>query len=408
MERWTMRVAVLGLAGVLAGCAAVAGPPAGEVAALRFIGEQRMPWKMAFQGTTVGGLSGVDYDAAAGDWILASDDRSGADPARYYRAALRFTATSFDAVTLAGVRLFRQGDGTTYPGARQGVQAGGVVPDIESARVDPRDGTIWYTSEGDVRIGLDPFVRQAGADGALRGELPLPAMLREWPGKERGVRNNANLEGLSFAPDGASLWLALEAPLEEDGEPPTPEHGALARITQLDRGGRVLGQYAYPLDAIPARPGEGKFADNGISEIVATGPGTLLVLERSAVQGADGRYRNHIRLYEADLRGASDIAAVPALARVALAANNANADAAKEAPRGAATGAAAIAPAAKRLVLDFNTLGLPVLDNLEGFAFGPRLPNGHATLLFVSDDNFSKSQVTQLLLFEVLPVRPGQ
>ena len=96
-------------------------------------------------------------------------------------------------------------------------------------------------------------------------------------------------------------------------------------------------------------------------------------------QGQCGRYRNHIRLYEADLHGASDIAAVPALA------------------------GAPVTPAAKRLVLDFATLGLPVLDNLEGFAFGPRLPNGHAVLVFVSDDNFSKTQVTQLLLFEVMP-----
>ena len=160
---------------------------------------------------------------------------------------------------------------------------------------------------------------------------------------------------------------------------PTPELGAPARITRLDRTGRVLGQYAYPVGAIPARPGDGRHADNGVSEIVATGPRTLLVLERSAVQGSDGRYRNHIRLYEADLRGASDIRSVPALA------------------------GAAFTPAAKRLVLDFATLGLPVLDNVEGFAFGPPLPNGHATLVFVTDDNFSESQVTQLLLFEVVP-----
>lgn len=379
-----MRGAVLGLAGMLAGCAAVAVPPAGQqVAALRFIGEQRLPSKMPFRGTVVGGLSGVDYDARTGEWVFASDDRSAADPARYYRATLRFTPASFDVVTLSDVHRFRQREGTGGPAARQQAQAGGTVADIESVRVDPRDGTIWFASEGDGRIGIDPFVRQAGADGAPRGELPLPAMFRESPAHDRGVRNNGNLEGMSFAPDGASLWLALEAPLYEDGDVPTPEHGALARITRLDRGGRVLGQYAYPLDPVPARPGKDRFADNGISEIVATGPHTLLVLERSAVQGDDGRYRNYIRLYEADLRGATDVHAVPALAGAAA--------------------ASPVIPAAKRLVLDFTTLGLPVLDNLEGFAFGPPLPNGHATLLFASDDNFSKSQVTQLLLFEVLP-----
>jgi hypothetical protein len=379
MKSLIMRAAALGLAGWLAGCAALAPVAGTEVGALRFIGEQRIPLKARFGGTTVGGLSGIDYDAAAGNWILASDDRSAIDPARFYRATLRFTASSFDAVELTGVTILRQQDGTPYPGARQRESAGGVVADIESARIDPRDGTIGYTSEGDGRIGLDPFVRRAGADGILRAELPLPAMFREWPGHERGVRNNLNLEGLSLAPDGSGLWLALEAPLVEDGPLPTPERGALVRLTHLDRGGRLLCLHAYPLDPIPAAPGEGRFADNGISEIVATGPHTLLVLERSAVQGDDGRYRNYVRLYEADLRHASDVGAVPAL------------------------GGAPVTPDTKRLVLDFATLGLPVLDNLEGFSFGPALPNGHATLVFVSDDNFSRSQVTQLLLFEVLP-----
>jgi hypothetical protein len=371
----------VGLAWVLAGCGVV--PPAGQgTVALRFIGEQLIPWKARFGGTTVGGLSGIDYDAASGDWVLASDDRSALEPARYYRARLAFTAQSFDAVDLRSVHFFRQGDGSTYPAVKEQQARGGVVADIESVRVDPRDGSVWYTSEGDRRLGFDPFVRRAGADGALRGELPLPAMLRAHPDRELGVRNNLSLEGLSFAPDGDSLWLALEAPLYEDGEPPTPAHGAFARVTQLDRAGRVLGQFAYPIDAIPAVPGEGKPADNGIAEIVATGPRTLLVLERSAVQGEDGRYRNYIRLYEADLRGASDVGALPALA------------------------GAAFTPAAKRLVLDFATLDLPVLDNVEGFAFGPRLPNGNATVVFVSDDNFSKRQVTQLLLFEARPAPP--
>ena len=45
------------------------------------------------------------------------------------------------------------------------------------------------------------------------------------------------------------------------------------------------------------------------------------------------------------------------------------------------------------------------LDNTEGMTFGPRLPNGNRTLVFVSDDNFRKSQITQFLAFEV--IEPG-
>ena len=41
-------------------------------------------------------------------------------------------------------------------------------------------------------------------------------------------------------------------------------------------------------------------------------------------------------------------------------------------------------------------------DNIEGVTFGPLLPNGHKTLLFIADNNFSAIEKTQLLLFEVI------
>ncbi len=44
------------------------------------------------------------------------------------------------------------------------------------------------------------------------------------------------------------------------------------------------------------------------------------------------------------------------------------------------------------------------VDNIEGITFGPTLPNGHRTLIFVADNNFSPLQKTQLLLFEVTAV----
>ena len=41
------------------------------------------------------------------------------------------------------------------------------------------------------------------------------------------------------------------------------------------------------------------------------------------------------------------------------------------------------------------------LDNVEGIIFGPRLRDGHRSLVLVSDNNFAASQFTQFLLFEV-------
>jgi len=54
----------------------------------------------------------------------------------------------------------------------------------------------------------------------------------------------------------------------------------------------------------------------------------------------------------------------------------------------------------KTLLLDLDALGLP-LDNIEGMAFGPDLPDGRRSLLLVSDNNFSPAAFTQFLLFAV-------
>jgi hypothetical protein len=41
-------------------------------------------------------------------------------------------------------------------------------------------------------------------------------------------------------------------------------------------------------------------------------------------------------------------------------------------------------------------------DNIEGVTFGPLLPNGHKTLLFIADNNFNPFEKAQILLFEVI------
>lgn len=349
------------------------------VSGLRFIGEQRLPWRQQFQGTMVGGLSGIDYDAAHDEWVMISDDRSQFNPARYYRAKLAYDAQSFKSVQLTGVGIFLQPDGTTYPSREESKRSNGVVPDLETVRVDPRDGSIWYGSEGDVALSLDPFIRRAAPDGRYQYTLPLPPLFTVSKEHKSGPRNNQSFEGLSFTPDGRTLWVALEGPLYQDGPEPTPSQGAVNRITHFTRDGTVLGQYAYPLEAIPATPGKGKYADNGISEILSLSERRMLVMERSGVQADDGSYKDYVRIYEIDTDGATDVQHLPTLK-----------DASYQLVK-------------KRLVLDVGDLKLPIIDNLEGMAFGPRLANGHASLVLISDDNFSKTQVTQLLLFDVLP-----
>src|SRR4051794_17518823 len=85
-----------------------------SVQALRLIGEQQIPHKQSFEHTTVGGLSGIDYDAATDTWILASDDRSDFEAARFYTATLTYDEHAFSSAALTGVTFFKQQNGKTY------------------------------------------------------------------------------------------------------------------------------------------------------------------------------------------------------------------------------------------------------------------------------------------------------
>ncbi|MFZ6776841.1 esterase-like activity of phytase family protein [Undibacterium sp. Ji83W] len=349
------------------------------VGSLRFIGEQRIPLKAIYGDTVVGGLSGIDYDPRTETWILESDDRSEYSPARFYTATLNYDQDAFTSVTLTGVNFFKQANGKHYPDIKLFEKEGGEVADIESIRFDPLDGSIWYASEGSRKLGLNPFIKQANRDGSYLSTLPTPAMFNVSPNEETGSRNNLSFEGLSFSQDGKYLWLGMETAIYQDGPVASVDKGAVSRITRFDRKGKVFEQYAYPLDPVQAVAASGRFSDNGLSEILAINEHQLLVLERSGVQDATGVFKFYIRLYEMDIDGATGIQDIASL-------KTAN-----------------YVPARKRLVLNLNEAGLPKIDNIEGIAWGRKLPNGHDTIVLVSDDNFDQTQVTQLLVFEVLP-----
>ena len=350
---------------------------------LRLVGMKTIPSRLAFRGTVVGGLSGLDYQPATDTWIAISDDKSEFSPARFYSLKLAYDVSGFTSADVTGVTLLKQPDGTNYPDKPHALAHGGEIPDLESIRFDPADGSLWYTSEGDRGLGMQPFLRHAAREGRFLSELPQPSIFRVHRDQEAGPRQNLIFEGLTFAADGNSLWLAMEGPRYEDGPVPTPDRGALTRLTHYDRAGKILGQFAYPVDAIPVAGAPGKWNDNGVPEMLAINDHEFLVLERSGAQSADGGSHFHIRLYAADVTGATDVSGMRALAGTA------------------------VAPARKRLVLDFDhPAGLPITDNLEGLSWGPRLSNGHASLVLIADDNFAASEQTQIWVFEVLPPAP--
>ena len=347
---------------------------------LRLIGEARLPHRLQFQGTTVGGLSGVDYDEASGLYYLLSDDGSAINPARFYTARLSLETDRLGEPVLTGVANLRQADGSTYPAALRGIQ----VPDPEAIRWRPASQTLLWTSEGHALTGAAPALRESRTDGTLVREFALPAMFDFQ--LTQGPRINRALEGLALSPDGRQAWIAMEGALRQDGPLPTVQApGGPCRFTQLDlASGQVVRQIAYIPDAIPRAPvPPATQADNGVTEILMLDADRLLVLERAYMAGHDDLTRNSLRLYLIDTREGTDTLAIPALQL------------------------GAYQPAAKQLLADFSAFTgagygprLARLDNTEGMCWGPRLPNGNRSIHFISDDNFNSRQITQWLVFE--------
>lgn len=351
-------VAVVGLAG----CAST--QAATPVTKLRLIGETRLPHKLQFQSTTVGGLSGIDFDPASGVLYLLSDDGGSQSPPRFYTARLALTAGKLGDIEITGVTFL------------QGLNA----PDPEAVRWHEPSQSLLWTSEGNALLGAAPSLQQTRLDGTLARTFDLPAMFGF--GVLSGARINKTFEGLAITPDGRSAWLAMEAALRQDGPEPTVEApGGPCRFTQIDIAtSKALRQIAYVPDAIPKAPvPPSANADNGVVEVLMLDAHRMLVLERAYMAGLSDKHRNSIRLYLIDTRMATDTLSIAAL------------------KPGNHT------PAAKTLVADFaNYPALTRLDNTEGMCWGPNLPNGNRTLLFVSDDDFNPRQITQFLAFEFL------
>ncbi|RZL67408.1 MAG: esterase-like activity of phytase family protein, partial [Variovorax sp.] len=277
---------------------------------LRLLGEARWSHRQTVDGTPAGGLSAMDYDAAKGEYLLLSDDRSDLAPVRFYSA--RWPAPGEGTSPNPGAVVFlQQPAGGAWPSRAQAVD-GLPIPDPEALRLRPDTGTVLWTTEGDVARGFGPALYESARDGRWLREFALPAMFSADPAQRRGPRDNLGFEGLALTPDGRRAWLAMENALIQDGAVPSIDAtGGPCRFTQVDlASGVTLRQIAYQPDAIPLRPRiPGTYADNGVSEVLMLDAHRMLVLERAYAAGTG----NSLRLYEIDTRGAADVLAIDAL-----------------------------------------------------------------------------------------------
>ena len=351
----TSAAAALVAAGA-AGAQATAAPE--RAGAPRLLAQGLVP--DSFDGVPVGGLSGITYDAARRVYYAISDDRGEKAPARFYTLRAELDADGVPRVAVVGSTTLTDPAGRPFaPG----------VTDTEGIALTPR-GTLVITSEGDVKQLIPPFVREFSLDGRQLRDLPVPEDLVPAADGTSGIRDNLALESATVTPDGGGL-TATEGALVQDGPVSTTGAGSTTRIVRYDAAGRPVAQHAYPLGPIPDAPVPADaFAVTGLVELAATSDETAYALERSFSTGVG----NAVSLYRIDLSGATDVTG-----------------------RSLARGSDDVVPVSKELVLDLGTLGI-TLDNVEGMTFGPTLPDGRASLVLVADDNFSDTQVNQVIV----------
>ena len=324
--------------------------PAGGLG-FRVLSEALIPG-LKLNGTTFGGLSGVDYDAADNTWRAISEDRSDHGPARFYSLSLGVSTSAMSASVNAGTVALLRKDGTTYPPS---ATAGTDTVQPQAIRYDATTKNVFWAEAGEntSTLAVDPSLRESSATGQFVAQLPASNRLKSTG--TAGIQPGRGLSGLTFSTNNALAVSTVAGPLVQDG-------AGFTRITAQSRAlsWNIVWQYTYPLDVL---------AGDQVVDILAVDTTHYFVLER-----ADG---DNVRLYEIDVTGATNVAGVQTLS------------------------GATFTPVSKKPVLDFASLRLCRPAAFSGLTWGPALNNGERTLVFVSDNGFDRRTDTEILALAV-------
>jgi hypothetical protein len=345
---------------------------------IEYIGEYKLPADLKVKDTPVGGLSGLTYDRQRDVFYAVSDDRGDKAPARFYTLKLDIDRTNpqqvkFKKVNITDVTPLKNAAGATYPPGQTDTEAIATTP----------QGSVFISSEGDRLKNIPPFINEFDLKtGRVKQALPIPQRYIPDTEGKRGIQNNLGFEGMTLAPTGTlpasgeplRLFAATESSLIQDkevakvdkeGKIPGAKNRWLHYII-ADRA-QVVSEHMYQLDSPPIGA-----IEHGLSEILSIDTsGHFLTLERSL-----GLLGFGVKIFQATTGGATDTSRIASL-----------------------KGSSNIQPIQKQLAFDLKQLDT-YIDNQEGMALGSRLPDGSQTLLLVSDNNFSKRQITQFLLFK--------
>jgi Esterase-like activity of phytase/Calcineurin-like phosphoesterase/Purple acid Phosphatase, N-terminal domain len=287
--------------------------------------------------------------------------------------------------TLTGTSLLKDSLTNKYIGLSSAFAAN--VSTHENRRLDPEgirvapDHTVWISDE------YGPWILHFDTLGNQLGQLPVPAgfrcavedstLVEEMSLNTTGRTTNKGLEGLALTPDGNTLVALLQSPLIQDSSTNGLNNRML--VYDLTHPANAPKQYLYPLDN----------TSQSISELLAINNHQFLADERNGKGGAAGVKL----LYLIDLSQAAAPTDLSATAYDGTTA--ARGLPGKTIPSG-------IVPLHKTLFANIgnillsstiwpfsNVNGLDSLpDKIEGYAFGPNLPDGRHLLLATNDNDF--------------------
>jgi len=339
--------------------------------------------------------SGLDY-TGSGNSYIASCDRGPSDGAVAFLPRFQNLSIVADAkasslsVKLEATTLFTDEQGGRYTGLASSFDTGappkGRRLDTEGIRV-AKNGNLFTSDE------YGPWIDEWTARGVHVRRFELPAKLYvaklsgtpadEFPpNNASGRQSNRGMEGLARSPEGTRLYGVMQSPLIQDGglDDKQKRVGTNVRLLELELASGKTREFLYTLES-------GK---NGVNEIVAVGPHTLLALERDGAEGAKAEFK---RVYKVELDGASDVSAQAALPT-------------KDVPAG-------VVPLKKSLLLDFldprfALAGEKMPEKIEGLAFGPKLPDGRQLLIVSIDNDFRPDVPNTFWAFGIDPtLLPG-
>jgi hypothetical protein len=336
----------------------VASQTVDDFSKIEFIGKDTLPTGFSFQGTEVGGLSGITYNTESNLYYAISDDRGAKAPARFYTLKIDLSQGKLNqgGVSLIKVTPLLDENGQAFPPGST---------DTEGIAVTNKD-TVFITSEGSFKPLIHPFVREFSlTSGKLINTLSIPQKFLPRENPLRGVRNNLAFESLTITGDRKTLFTATENALFQDGEAAKPGTGSSCRILKYNLlTNQPEQEFLYQTE----------FA-SGLTDLLALdNHGRLLSLERSF-----NGWGFTILLFEVSGDRATDIHGIDSIRT---------------------TGSQKITSVKKKLLWDLSRINSAV-DNIEGLSFGPILPDGNPSLILVSDNNFNRLQRTQILAFKI-------